>query len=782
MLRTPPHILVTTPESLYLLLTAERSRADAAHRPHRHRRRDPRGDRHAPRRAPRAVARAAAAGRRAAAAADRPVGDAEADRGGRALSGRPATPTRRARSSTKAIGARWISASRCRARTLDAVMSHEVWEEYYDRLAALIERAPDDAGLRQHAADGRARRAPPERAARRRGGHRASRQPVEGEAARRRDAAEERAAAGARRDRVARARHRHRPRRSGLPDRIAAPDRHAAAARRPIGPHHRRHAEGPAVPGRRATTWSNARRCCASVRRGELDAIVSHDAPLDVLAQQIVAETRVPRLRAKTSCSRSCAARGRIARSTRADFDAVVRDDGRRLRDAARPPRARWCTATRSTRRVRGRRGARLLAHHVGRRDPRGRRLPRRARSGRHVHRHAERGLRDREQRRRRLPARQRVVAGPAGRGRHRPRRRREGRAADASRSGSARRRRAATSCRARSAICARTSIAAALTASRRRRAGVATTVDVAGRRRPASIAAAGRAGCRLPRRRPARARRASRRRRRSCSSGSSTSRAACSSCCTRRSAAASTRRGAWRCASASAGSSTSSCRRRRPKTRCCCRSGRSIRFRSPTSSATCIPATTRDVLVQAFLDAPVFQTRWRWNTTISLAVPRNRGGRKVPPQLQRMLADDLMAAVFPDAAACLENIPGDRADSRSSAGQPDGPRLPRGGDGLRRPARACSTRIHAGELRLRRARHARAVAASRTRSSTRGRTRSSTTRRSRSGGRRRCYARRAGEPSAPTTSARSTRPRSRACATRRVPIRATPTSCTTRC
>ena len=72
-------------------------------------------------------------------------------------------------------------------------------------------------------------------------------------------------------------------------------------------------------------------------------------------------------------------------------------------------------------------------------------------------------------------------------------------------------------------------------------------------------------------------------------------------------------------------------------------------------------PATARDVLVQAFLDAPVFQTRWRWNTTISLAVPRNRHGRKVPPQLQRMLADDLMAAVFPDAAACLENIPGDR-------------------------------------------------------------------------------------------------------------------------
>jgi ATP-dependent Lhr-like helicase len=72
-------------------------------------------------------------------------------------------------------------------------------------------------------------------------------------------------------------------------------------------------------------------------------------------------------------------------------------------------------------------------------------------------------------------------------------------------------------------------------------------------------------------------------------------------------------------------------------------------------------PATARDVLVQAFLDAPVWQTRWRWNATISLAVPRNRNGKKVPPQLQRTIADDLMAAVFPDAAACFENIGGDR-------------------------------------------------------------------------------------------------------------------------
>jgi len=72
-------------------------------------------------------------------------------------------------------------------------------------------------------------------------------------------------------------------------------------------------------------------------------------------------------------------------------------------------------------------------------------------------------------------------------------------------------------------------------------------------------------------------------------------------------------------------------------------------------------PATARDVLIQAMLAAPLFQTRWRWNTTISLAIPRNRGGRKVPPPLQRAMSDDLMAAVFPDAAACPENLPGDR-------------------------------------------------------------------------------------------------------------------------
>ncbi len=72
-------------------------------------------------------------------------------------------------------------------------------------------------------------------------------------------------------------------------------------------------------------------------------------------------------------------------------------------------------------------------------------------------------------------------------------------------------------------------------------------------------------------------------------------------------------------------------------------------------------PETVAEILVQALLDAPMFGTHWRWNATIALAVARSRGGRKVPPQIQRMEADDLLAAAFPDAAACLENIPGDR-------------------------------------------------------------------------------------------------------------------------
>src|SRR5438309_3573570 len=72
-------------------------------------------------------------------------------------------------------------------------------------------------------------------------------------------------------------------------------------------------------------------------------------------------------------------------------------------------------------------------------------------------------------------------------------------------------------------------------------------------------------------------------------------------------------------------------------------------------------PNTVRDTLEQALLQSPIFETRWRWSTTLALAVPRNRGGARVPNQLQRMYAEDLLQAVFPDAAACQDNLPGAR-------------------------------------------------------------------------------------------------------------------------
>ena len=65
-------------------------------------------------------------------------------------------------------------------------------------------------------------------------------------------------------------------------------------------------------------------------------------------------------------------------------------------------------------------------------------------------------------------------------------------------------------------------------------------------------------------------------------------------------------------------------------------------------------------VLTQAMLDSPMFGARWKWNASRALAVPRFSGGKKVPPPIQRMRADDLLAAVFPDQVACAENLTGE--------------------------------------------------------------------------------------------------------------------------
>ncbi len=75
-------------------------------------------------------------------------------------------------------------------------------------------------------------------------------------------------------------------------------------------------------------------------------------------------------------------------------------------------------------------------------------------------------------------------------------------------------------------------------------------------------------------------------------------------------------------------------------------------------------PNSLRSVLEQAVLTSPLFTTRWRWDAGRALALLRFRGGKKVPPPIQRMRADDLLAAVFPEAQACQENIEGDIAIS----------------------------------------------------------------------------------------------------------------------
>jgi len=68
---------------------------------------------------------------------------------------------------------------------------------------------------------------------------------------------------------------------------------------------------------------------------------------------------------------------------------------------------------------------------------------------------------------------------------------------------------------------------------------------------------------------------------------------------------------------------------------------------------------TVHETLEQAILPSPMFQSRWRWNLNRSLIVLRFRNGKRNPPPIQRMESDDLMAAVFPGAAACQENISG---------------------------------------------------------------------------------------------------------------------------
>ena len=114
-------------------------------------------------------------------------------------------------------------------------------------------------------------------------------------------------------------------------------------------------------------------------------------------------------------------------------------------------------------------------------------------------------------------------------------------------------------------------------------------------------------------------------------------------------------------CARNSAARSTSSCRPRPPKTPSSCRSAKRTASSSQSVARFLNSKTVEDTLIQAMLDSPMFTARWRWNASISLAIRRNMGGKRTPPQIQRMASEDLIAVLFPDQIACAENLSGPR-------------------------------------------------------------------------------------------------------------------------
>ena len=280
--------------------------------------------------------------------------------------------------------------------------------------------APHHADLRQHPPHGRARRARADRAAGpgRRG--RPPRQPFQGDAHGRRAAAQGGIAARPGGHRVAGAGHRHRLRRSGVPARLAAVDHGLPAARRPLRPRGRRHAQGPPVPaqprrpggrvraagvggaggpGRDPDPRRAARHPCAADRRRVRGARVVRRRAL----RGRVRGVSVPRPGARAVRHGGADAGRRLHHAPRAARRLPA--PGRGQRPAARPPRR---PPDGADRRRRHSRHLRLRGESRARRDHGG---------------HHPRGLRHREHGRRRVPARQYLLAHPAGGRQHRTRR-----------------------------------------------------------------------------------------------------------------------------------------------------------------------------------------------------------------------------------------------------------------------------------------------------------------------------------------------------------------------
>ena len=387
-----------------------------------------------------------------------------------------------------------------------------------------------------------------------------------------------------------------------------------------------------------------------AVRLGHLDRVRPPRAPLDILAQQMVAACAADDW-AEDALFALVRPRGALRRARARGFRRGGRDALRGHPDRARPPRRLSAPRPRERRAARPARRAARRAH-LGRRHPRDRRLPRARRSRRHLRRHRQRRLGDREHGGRHLPARHHLVAHPPRRGGRGARERRAGAAAHdpvLARRG-ARAHRGAL----------RRGLGAARGASKSGSLEQTTCPARSPGWRPSAGSPASRPSRCCATWRP-RARRWARSRpsRGSWSSASSTRRAACSSSCTR-------------CFGGRVNRAFGLAVRKR-----ICRAfdfelqaaanddalvlslGPQHSFPLPDFMKMLSARTLPEVLAQAVLASPMFTARWRWNLGRSLAVLRMKGGKRNPPPIQRMEADDLMAAVFPGLAQCQENQAG---------------------------------------------------------------------------------------------------------------------------
>ena len=776
MLKRPPHLLITTPESLFLLVTAERSRerlrrvrtliVDEIHAVAR----DKRGSHLAltlERLEALCDARPARIG---LSATQRPIetiarllvgeGPGRTDAQGRPACAIVDVGHRRALDLDLVVP----------GSELEAVASGEQWGEILDDIAGAGREAPHDAGLLEHAAARRARGAPARRTTWRGPGRRPPRQPLEGAPPARRGAPARGRSARARRDRLARARHRHRPGRAGLSARLAAQHRDAAPARRPLRPLAGRHPEGPPLPdhARRAgrERGAAARGAPRAPRpRAPAARAARHPGAAD---RGRLRRRRLGRGRAL----RAGAPRGALRRARARGFRRGGRDALRGHPDRARPPRRVSAPRPRERRAARpARRAAR--GAHLGRRDPRHRRLPRARRSRRHLRRHRQRRLGDREHGGRHLPARHHLLAHPPRRGRRGARERRAGACRRRFRSGSARRPRAPRSSPPRSRRCAR----------RSRRSS--TKDDL-----PGALAwleaecgisrARGRAGAALPRGLAHGARRAPDPADGSSSSASSTRRAACSSSCTHPFRRAREPRLRARRAQAH----LPRLRFRAPG------GGQRRRARALARPAALLPAAGlhEDALgAHAARGARAGRAGLAdVHGALALEPRALAGGAAHEGRQAQSAADPAHGGRRPDGGGLprARAVPGEPGrpdrDPGSPAGAPDAARLPARGDGRGR-ARGAARRDRSGRREPAPARDDRALAARARDPERPARSRFSTTRRSRSAARApSCCA--AACPRRRAISAASIPRRSRACAKRPRRRRGTPRSCTTRC